>query len=330
MSSSTATSDLAQNSTDLEGQHSNTTHQHASQQTVYDIPLTIEQFRAMVGIPQNAAVSGASEKKDHQSPAGTTLNGPLPFNAPYNGQTQSYATPMISPPTIRTSTTTRRSVLVLFRLLSRPRYVRRWRRPKAITGTSEEEEYATSLYYSLVREESDQWRLYHIYNIITYTSLVLQLVIASALVIVGAIPSITPNSGDGDTYTGHRIAVSVLGAITGLLTGVMSLLKGQGLPIRFLQYASRLRQVRDKIEFLERTLRANIKGVVVTHQDVLDLWHEFENVINERDMNRPDAWATTSMPTNLKDNSVDKMWRGQPPPIVNPTVSTPGIMRSAA
>jgi len=320
MSSSTATNNLANTSPDLEEQRSNANYQHASQQTTYDTPLTIEQFRALVGIPQNAAEPSTTEKKAQQDAAGTSLNG----------RTQPYVTPRISPATIRTSATTRRSVLVLFRLLSRPRYVRQWRRPKAFTGANEEEEYATSLYYSLVREESDQWRLYHIYNTITYASLVLQLVIASALVIVGAIPSITPTSGGGDTYKAHRIAVSVLGAATGLLTGVMSLLKGQGLPIRFLQYASRLRQVRDKIEFMERTLRANIQGVVVTHQDVLDIWHEFENVIHERDMNRPDAWASTTMPTNLKDSNVDRMWRGQTPAILSPSVNTPGVLRPGA
>ncbi|KAK5087561.1 hypothetical protein LTR24_006601 [Lithohypha guttulata] len=308
--------------TDLEGQHGGATGQNLSQQTVPDIPLTLEQFRALVGIPQNAGAP--SGRKEEHRPGGTTINGPLNSASSGNAMPDSNIPPLIQPATIKASTTTRRSVLVLFRLLPRPKYVRRWRQPTATTAISEEDEYATSLYYSLVREESDQWRLFHIYNVVTYASLVLQLVIASALIIIGAIPSKTTASGSADTYRAHRISVAVLGAFTGLLTGIMSLLKGQGLPLRFLQYASRLRQVRDKIEFMERTLRANILGVVVTHQDVLDIWHEFENVINERDMNRPDAWASTSVSTSSKDGAIDRMWRGQTLATLNTSTNRPG------
>jgi len=326
MSSSTTTND-AVNATDLEGQRGQVEDQHASRQTAHDIPLSLEQFRALVGIPQDAD-SWSSGQSIEPKAGGTALNGPVNSASFNTGSDHLNTTSVIRPATIRVSTTTRRSVLVLFRLLSRPRYVRRWRQPTAMPGGSEEAEYATSLYYSLVREESDQWRLYHIYNVVTYASLVLQLIVASALVIIGAIPSITPTSGGGDTYKSHRIAVAVLGAFTGLLTGIMSLLKGQGLPLRFLQYASRLRQVRDRVEFMERTLRANIQGVSVTHQDVLDIWHEFETVIHERDMNRPDAWATTSVPTNPKDNSVDHMWRGHTPIIINSSLNSTGPTRA--
>lgn len=98
-------------------------------------------------------------------------------------------------------------------------------------------------------------------------------------------------------YKAQRIAVAVLGAVTGLLTGILSLLKGQGFPLRFLKYRSRLREVREKIEFMERQLRASIDGVVVTYLDVLDIWHEYETVVKERDMNRPDAWASANVPT---------------------------------
>ena len=324
MSISTATNDP--NNIDLELQRGDTTYQHGPQQTVYNTPLSLEQFRVLVGIPQNAE---QPRKREDQKTGSTTTNGPV--DTPSHGQRQNqfHTAPNIRSATITTSASTRRSFLVLFRLLSRPKFVRRWIRPEAMTATSEEEEYATSLYYSLVREESDQWRLYHIYNVVTYAALILQLVIASALIIIGAIPSSTPNSGGSDTYRGNRISVAVLGAVTGLLTGVMSLLKGQGLPLRFLQYASRLRQVRDKVEFMERTLRANIQGVIVTHQDVLDIWHDFETVINERDMNRPDAWASASMPTNLRDSTIDRTRRGQPPANAVRSVNTAGIRQYA-
>lgn len=327
MSSSNEINDSVRN-TDPEGQHGGATGQNSSHQTVSDFPLTLEQFRALVGIPQNAGEP--SRRKEEHRPSGTAINGSFNSASFGNAVPESNIPPLIEPATIKASTTTRRNILVLFRLLSRPKYVRRWRQPTAVTATSEEDEYATSLYYSLVREESDQWRLFHIYKVVTYASLVLQLIIASALIIIGAIPSITSTFGSADTYRAHRISVAVLGALTGLLTGIMSLLKGQGLPLRFLQYASRLRQVRDKIEFTERTLRANIRGVVVTHQDVLDIWHEFQNVINERDMNRPDAWASTSVSTNSKDGAIDRIWRGQPPATLNTSANKPSNTRFEA
>lgn len=50
------------------------------------------------------------------------------------------------------------------------------------------------------------------------------------------------------------------------------------------------------MEFLERALRAGV-GAIVTYQDVIDLWNEFENVRNEREMNRPDVWTTSASAT---------------------------------
>lgn len=61
---------------------------------------------------------------------------------------------------------------------------------------------------------------------------------------------------------------------------------------------------------MERTLRANTRGVLVAHQNVLDIWHEFETVVHEWDMNMPGAWLSTIVPTNLEDNTINRMWRG--------------------
>ena len=171
-------------------------------------------------------------------------------------------------------------ILIVSGLLKRPG---RAQRKQANHGCDEANEYPTSLYYALKQEETDQWSQYHLYNFITYTCLVAQLVIASALIVLGAVPNANDNSG-------HRIAIAILGAITGLLTGVLSLLKGQGLPMRFLQYASRLREVRTNIEFKDRILRSG--AATVTYRDVLDILDQYEAVLEERDMNRPDQWAT--------------------------------------
>src|SRR2546423_4880259 len=66
--------------------------------------------------------------------------------------------------------------------------------------------HATSLYYTLVREERRQWKVYYLYDVLVYSCLVLQLIIASTLIILGAL------AGD------HHIAVAVLGTVTGIIT----------------------------------------------------------------------------------------------------------------
>lgn len=237
----------------------------------HETRLTLEQFRVLVGIPQDLS--------------STNENGTLhPSRIP--------------PSTILKRVEDRSPGLVALKLLLSFSRSGLTKKDKA--------EVATSIYWSLRREEADQHRLFHFYNFITYACLILQLVIASALIIIGAIPNLTLSSGSNSSDRGNRIAVAVLGAVTGLLTGVLSLLKGQGMPNRFLQFAGRLRQIRDKIEFKERTLRANLTNEVVTYQDVLDIWQEYETVFKERDINRPDAWATMSGSSNSQDTNPNR------------------------
>lgn len=245
--------------------------------------LTLEQYRALVGLPQ----------KHHSSASrGQTVTG---FVKTKHGlislSSLNHQQGNFDPSSqVRKVTATNDGFalngsrfMVASHLFARPSGMRGkgkfWRRTK---NAMEAEEYATSLYYNLLRLESDQHRLYHFYNVLTYTCLVLQLAIASVLIILGAI------LGSGSD---HRISIAVLAAATGVLTGVMSLAKGQGYPTRMVQYANRLRQVRDKLEFMERALCANC-GAIVTFQDVLNLWNEFERVRDEKAMNQPDVWTT--------------------------------------
>lgn len=251
--------------------------------------LSIEQFRALVGIPQEDPPPTLSNQ---------TFNGLIRTQNGYRSMSNlndhhENLPPL--PPPIRVATVTNSGfasqgsrILTGLHLLPRPAAAR-GKKNKSGRDTNEAAEYATSLYYTLVREESDQIRLCHFYNIVTYFCLLMQLAIASVLIILGAIPG---SPGDLD----HRIPIAILGAVTGLLTGLMSLLKGQGLPNRLIQYANRLRQVRDKLEFMEHALRANV-GAIITLQDVVNVWNEFENVRNEREMNRPDVWTTTTQIT---------------------------------
>lgn len=245
--------------------------------------LTLEQYRALVGLPQKHHSSASPG----QTVTGfvKTKHGLISLSSLNHQQSNSDPSSQI-----RKVTATNDGFglngsrfMVASHLFARPATMRGkgkfWRRTK---NAMEAEEYATSLYYNLLRLESDQHRLYHFYNVLTYTCLVLQLAIASVLIILGAI------LGSGSD---HRIAIAVLAAATGVLTGVMSLAKGQGYPTRMVQYANRLRQVRDKLEFMERALCANC-GAIVTFQDVLNLWNEFEKVRDEKAMNQPDVWTT--------------------------------------
>jgi hypothetical protein len=142
------------------------------------------------------------------------------------------------------------------------------------------------VYYSLIQEESWTWKLYYVYDILVYSAMIGQLIIAAVLIILGA------TAGD------HHIAVAVLGAVTGVITGVLSLIKGQGLPNRLLQYADGLRKVRDNIEFTERELRAGAKDVI--YDEVVKLRNDYETARDDALRNHPDSWTSFLTPTNTR------------------------------
>lgn len=71
------------------------------------------------------------------------------------------------------------------------------------------------------------------------TCLLAQIVVAAALTALGA-------------SDGSHIVITVLGSINTIIAGIMTYLKGQGLPTRLLEYANGLRKVREYIEEVER------------------------------------------------------------------------------
>lgn len=144
-----------------------------------------------------------------------------------------------------------------------------------------------SLYLALIDEERKARKRYHWVDFVIYLFLVLQLLIASILIILSAV------AGD------NHIAVAVLGAVIAFITGLLSLLKGQGLPIRLFNYAEELRKVRDEIDFVESGLRTNTREVKFA--DVESLWNMYEQARNSKSINHPDIWAstvTTPFPAN--------------------------------
>ena len=134
------------------------------------------------------------------------------------------------------------------------------------------------MYYNLIEEQKKTVRQYILYDTLVYICLFLQLVIAAILIILGAINK------------NYHIPIAVLGAVTGVITGILSLIRGQGLPQRLMQYADALRKVRDDVEFTERELRAGVR--TVTYQECVDLRTAYENVREDANKNHPDSWTS--------------------------------------
>ncbi|KAJ9648189.1 hypothetical protein H2199_001042 [Coniosporium tulheliwenetii] len=56
---------------------------------------------------------------------------------------------------------------------------------------------------------------------------------------------------------GHQKVVEILGIINGIITAILAIIKGQGLPGRYYQYAAGLREVMREVEELRRTIASN-------------------------------------------------------------------------
>jgi len=145
---------------------------------------------------------------------------------------------------------------------------------------SSDKEAPTSIYYDILSQEHHTTSMYHLYDTFVYGALILQLVISAALIIFGAIPK------------SFHIAIAILGAANGVITGILSIIKGQGLPVRLIKYAASLRKVRASIEWNERQLRAGLS--TVTLRDVSKIRNEYESVRADELSNHPDVWQSSA------------------------------------
>jgi hypothetical protein len=118
-------------------------------------------------------------------------------------------------------------------------------------------------------------RRYNIMNWVVNGLLITQAAVSAVLISLGS---------TGNMY---RVQIAVLGGVNGITTGALSIIKGQGLPNRYWQYASGLRSVGLKIEELERKVQADI---VVTQEDLGRLFQMYEDVQHQYAMNNPDVW----------------------------------------
>ena len=162
-----------------------------------------------------------------------------------------------------------------------PGFIRRCFKP-------DDEEAPTSLYYELVAAERYNTFKYRLYDWIVYGGLISQLILSAALIVLGALPS------------SHHISVALLGAANGVVTGVMSLIKGQGLPTRLIKYVESLRRIREDIEWCERQLRANMGSI--TFRDAFRLRDNYESARTDEILNEPDIWQTASSLNNSIKN----------------------------
>jgi len=144
-------------------------------------------------------------------------------------------------------------------------------------------EAATSTYFAILREENRTWRSYYFYDSFVYTALIVQLMISSVLIVLGALRG------------PYHIQIVALSAVSGVVCGILSLIKGQGLPIRQLQYAEQLRRVREDIEWSERLLRTGYE--VVTYSDAIKLRQAYEVCRNDSVANHPDSWQGGFLPS---------------------------------
>lgn len=234
---------------------------NASKQTYnkLDTPVNLDIFCTLFGIPQG--------KESNVRQAAEALE---------EGRTPTSA----KPPTRTSTGKSTSSIAPPFKVRSRgPRFCPRWLRRKP-----DDSEYDTSLYYGLIRQETKTRHFYWLCDLLTYSCLIAQLIISAALIILGAI--------NGD----YHIPVAILGAATGLITGILSLIRGQGLPQRLMQYEDGLRRVRENIEFTERELRAEVR--TVTYGECVQLRMAYENVREDETKNHPDVWTSWNTAAN--------------------------------
>ena len=95
------------------------------------------------------------------------------------------------------------------------------------------------IYTRVVRNETKAARGYRIFNYMINTCLGIQIVVAAALTALGA-------------ATGPHSAITAFGAINTIMAGILTYLRGSGLPDRLKSYQNKWKHIREYIEQRER------------------------------------------------------------------------------
>lgn len=127
------------------------------------------------------------------------------------------------------------------------------------------------------RHERNAMLQYHIVNWLINVLLTVQAGLSAVFVALGAA---------GNQY---QLPIAILGGVNAVITGILAIIKGQGLPGRFYQHASGLREVIRESGRLERVIASN---GVVTREDCENLYLAYNRVQREYDATCPDIMRT--------------------------------------
>lgn len=142
------------------------------------------------------------------------------------------------------------------------------------------------LYRRITASEARYHREYSTFSIVINGALGLQIVFASALTALGA-------------AKGPSTAVTAFGALNTILAGLLTFLKGSGLPNRLKYYENEWRKVREYIEQRERDLALDeAAGRQFTYADVMaeigTIESMYETVRKDIEANTPDSYVSLS------------------------------------
>lgn len=105
-----------------------------------------------------------------------------------------------------------------------------------------------------------------------------QIVVAAALTALGA-------------AAGSHVLITILGSVNTVIAGVMTYLKGQGLPDRLLEDANGLRRVREYLEQVERQLMAEDSTLDVEAEARI-IYDMYNQVRKNAENNVPSNWKS--------------------------------------
>lgn len=126
--------------------------------------------------------------------------------------------------------------------------------------------------YATIRKQHEYIQTkYRVFDIFTYIFLSVQLLLSAVFIVLGSIRS------------DYHIAIAVLGAVSAIVAGALSLMKGQGLPNRLRQVRDDLRNVVFEADELYWDVAA---GKNVLFSDIKKLREDYLRVLEEARRNR--------------------------------------------
>jgi hypothetical protein len=141
---------------------------------------------------------------------------------------------------------------------------------------------ARGLYKDVI--DLQRWRAqqHRFFEAVFFCSLASQIVIGAVLTALG------PQAKD------HSTAITVLGVFNTITAGVLTAMKGQGLPDRFRKDEYQMKKVQDFIEELD--VRLSLEGAdVFTSQELDDvvqqIWQKYNAAVDTAEMNKPNNYA---------------------------------------